>query len=127
MGEKRFTHEFWVGFLGILALLIIYFLINFFKGISIIDKGNTYYVKFDNIGEIVNSSPVFINGYKVGNVQDINYDFATRDGAFVELAIDSRLEIPVGAHIGYACFNHVLFRQVDKINFCIVSHVLTFL
>ena len=93
----RFTREFWVGFLGILSLVIVYFLINFFKGISIIDKGNAYYVKFDNIGEIVNSSPIFINGYKVGNVQEIQYDFATREGAFVKLAIDSRLQIPVGS------------------------------
>lgn len=93
----RFTREFWVGFLGILSLVIVYFLINFFKGISIIDKGNAYYVKFDNIGEIVNSSPIFINGYKVGNVQEIQYDFETREGAFVKLAIDSRLQIPVGS------------------------------
>lgn len=96
MGKRRFTREFWIGFLGILALLIVYFLINFFKGISVLDKGNVYYVRFGNIGEIVNSSPVFINGYKVGNVQEIHYNFETREGAIVKLAIDDRLQLPQG-------------------------------
>jgi len=91
------ARELWVGFLGILSLLIIYLLINFFKGVNLIDEGNNYYVKFDNIGEIVNSSPVFINGYKVGNVQDINYDFKSQDGAYVLITVDNRLQIPEGS------------------------------
>lgn len=97
MGKGRFTREFWIGFLGILALVIVYFLINFFKGISVLDKGNIYYARFKDIGEIVNSSPVFINGYKVGNVQGINYNFETREGAIVGLAIDDRLQLPEGS------------------------------
>lgn len=97
MKDKTLTRELWIGFLGILSLLIIYLLINFFKGVNLIDKGNNYYVKFDNIGEIVNSSPVFINGYKVGNVQDINYDFESQDAAYVLITVDNRLQIPEGS------------------------------
>ena len=97
MEKKKFTREFWVGFLGILSLVIIYLLINFFKGISLFDEGNTYVVKFDNIGEIVTTSPVYINGYKVGNVQEIDYDFENGSGANVKLAVDERLHIPTGS------------------------------
>ena len=97
MKNKTLTRELWIGFLGILSLLIIYLLINFFKGVNLIDEGNNYYVKFDNIGEIVNSSPVFINGYKVGNVQNINYDFKSQDGAYVLITVDNRLQIPEGS------------------------------
>ena len=97
MGKKKFAREFWIGFLGILALVIIYFLINFFKGISLFDDGNIYYVRFGNIGEIVKTSPVYINGYKVGNVRDIVYDFEKGSGAIVALDIDRRLRIPEGS------------------------------
>ena len=97
MKNKTLTRELWVGFLGILSLVIVYLLINFFKGVNLIDEGDNYYVKFDNIGEIVNSSPVFINGYKVGNVQDIDYDFKSQDGAFVLITVDNRLQIPEGS------------------------------
>ena len=67
MKNKTLTRELWIGFLGILSLLVIYLLINFFKGVNLIDKGNSYYVELDDIGEIVKTSPVFVNGYKVGN------------------------------------------------------------
>lgn len=97
MKNKNLTRELWVGFLGILSLLIIYFLINFFKGVDLINDGNHYYVKFDNIEEIVNSSPVYVNGYKVGNVQDIVYDFETQSCVYVLVSIDSRLQLPEGS------------------------------
>ena len=97
MEKKKITREFWIGFLGILSLVTIYLLINFFKGISIFDEGYTYHVRFNNIGEIVKTSPVYINGYKVGNVQEIDYDFKSGNGACVTIAIDKRLQIPVGS------------------------------
>lgn len=97
-GKKIFTRELWVGFLGILALLIIYVLINFFKGVSIVDDESSYYVRFSNIGEIVTSSPVFIDGYKVGNVRNIQYDFKNGSGVIVELDLDKRLKIPAGSY-----------------------------
>lgn len=91
--KKTFTRELWVGLLGILALLIIYLLINFFKGVNVLKEGNKYYIKFDNIGEIVKTSPIYLNGYKVGNVSNIIYDFNTSDGVFVEISVDKRLNI----------------------------------
>lgn len=96
--KKTFTRELWVGLLGILALLIIYLLINFFKGVNVLKEGKRFYVKFDNIGEIVNTSPIYLNGYKVGNVSNIIYDFNSTDGVFVEINVDKRLNIPQGSY-----------------------------
>lgn len=96
--KKTFTRELWVGLLGILALLIIYLLINFFKGVNVLKEGKRFYVKFDNIGEIINTSPIYLNGYKVGNVSNIIYDFNSTDGVFVEINVDKRLNIPQGSY-----------------------------
>lgn len=96
--KKTFTRELWVGMLGILALLIIYLLINFFKGVNVLKEGKFYYVNFDNIGEIVKTSPIYLNGYKVGNVSNISYDFNSTDGVFVEINVDKRLNIPLGSY-----------------------------
>ena len=57
MSKKR-NKEFLVGLTGIIALLLLYVMINFFKGIDLFKEGELYYVKFDNIGELVSSSPV---------------------------------------------------------------------
>lgn len=99
MEKKKgtFTRELWIGLLGIVAIVIVYLLINFFKGINIFSNGEKYYVKFSNIGEIVNTSPVFINGYKVGHVSNVIYNFARPDEVYVEMLLDSQLDMPEGS------------------------------
>lgn len=99
MSKKiRFSKELIVGSTGILALLLIYLMINFFKGIDLFKDGEHYYVKFDNIGQIVSSSPIFLNGYKAGNVRSISYDFENMKNVIVEIDIDKRLRIPAGSY-----------------------------
>ena len=98
MGKKNISKELIVGITGIIALLLIYLLINFFKGIDLFKSGERYYIKFDNIGETVNSSPIYINGYKAGNVQGINYDFKKLDNIIVTIDVDKRLRIPTGSY-----------------------------
>ncbi len=95
--KSTFSRELWIGVLGILAILIIYLLINFFKGINVFSNGEKYYVKFGNIGEIVNASPVFINGYKVGHVSNIVYDYKNPDEITVEMTLDSNIQLPEGS------------------------------
>lgn len=95
--KSTFTRELWIGVLGIIAILIIYLLINFFKGINIFSTGEKYYVKFSNIGEIVNTSPVFINGYKVGHVSNVIYNFNNPNEVFVEMLLDNQLQMPEGS------------------------------
>ena len=95
--KSTFTRELWIGVLGIIAILTIYLLINFFKGINIFSTGEKYYVKFSNIGEIVNTSPVFINGYKVGHVSNVIYNFNNPNEVFVEMHLDNQLQMPEGS------------------------------
>lgn len=95
--KGTFTRELWIGVLGIIAILVIYLLINFFKGINVFSTGEKYYVKFSNIGEIVNTSPVFINGYKVGHVSNVIYNFENPDEVYVEMHLDNQLQMPEGS------------------------------
>lgn len=95
--KSTFSRELWIGVLGIIAILTIYLLINFFKGINVFSNGEKYYVKFSNIGEIVNTSPVFINGYKVGHVSNVAYDYKKPNEITVEMTLDSNIELPEGS------------------------------
>lgn len=118
MGRKNISKELIVGITGIIALLLIYLLINFFKGIDLFKDGERYYIKFDNIGETVNSSPIYINGYKAGNVQGINYDFKKLDNIVVTIDVDKRLRIPAGS---YAEINNHMLGGSD-INIIIANN-----
>lgn len=104
--KMKYSKEFIVGAIGILALLLIYLMINFFKGIDLFKDGERYYVKFDNIGQVVNSSPIYLNGYKAGNVQGISYDFKNMKSVIVTIDIDKRLRIPQGSYAEVS--NHML-------------------
>ena len=95
--KKLFTREFFIGAIGVTALLVIYFLINFFKGIDLFKVGETYYVRFSDVSQLVSSSPVYLNGYKAGNVRSINCDFNQIDNIIVEIEIDKRIKIPKGS------------------------------
>ncbi|MBQ8269580.1 MAG: MCE family protein [Bacteroidaceae bacterium] len=116
----KFSKELLVGVIGIIALLMIYLLINFFKGINLFKDGERYYVKFDNIGQMVNSSPVYLNGYKAGNVQGIAYDFKDMRNVIVTMDIDKRLQIPVGSyaevnnHMLGGCDINIVLGDSDK-------------
>lgn len=95
MRRRVIRKEFIVGIIGIIALLSIYLIINFFKGINLFKSGETYYAKFNNVSELVTSTSVFINGYKAGNVRSITYK--SMNDIIVELDIDRNMQIPKGS------------------------------
>ena len=95
---KKVSRELWVGILGIAAICIVYFLINFFKGVDIFNDNDKYKIEFANIGEITNSAPVYINGCKVGNVSSIDHDFNKSKTVFVTVSIDKGLKLPEGSY-----------------------------
>lgn len=98
MGKKKlFSREFFIGIIGITALVLLYFLINFFKGIDLFRMGEMYYVQFNNVSQLVSSSPVYINGYKAGNVRNISYNYSDMKDIIVEVEVDKRLNIPKGS------------------------------
>lgn len=70
------TKEVKIGLIGIAALAMLIFGINYLKGINMFQSANYYYVEYTNINGLAGSSPVFANGYKVGTVRNINYNYA---------------------------------------------------
>ena len=96
--KKNYFRELWIGVLGIAALFIIYLLINFFKGINVLNEGTKYYIACDDIGEIYKTTPVYISGYKVGTVSNISYDFEKAQDVCVEISVNSELKIPHGSY-----------------------------
>lgn len=59
--------------------------------------GETYYVRFSDVSQLVGSSPVYLNGYKAGNVRNIQCDFNQMDNIIVEIEVDKRIRIPKGS------------------------------
>ena len=85
------------GVLVIVALVILFFGINFLKGINILKASNYYYVSYDNVEGLAQSAPVTLNGYKIGIVREIHYNFDNPGHVAVELSLDKSLRLPKGS------------------------------
>lgn len=86
-----------IGLIGIVALAMLIFGINYLKGIKMFQSARNYYVEFTNINGLATSSPVFANGYKVGIVRDISYNYEKLGHVIVEVELDKEMRIPQGS------------------------------
>ena len=98
MSKIKFSRELIVGLLGLAAMFVIYFLINFFKSIDIFDDTDNYRIEFTNIGELTNSAPVYINGCKVGNVSSIEHNFNESNIVYLTVSLNQGLRLPEGSY-----------------------------
>ncbi len=67
----KFTRELKIGIVVTLSIAALIWGINFLKGKNILSTNNNYSCLYQRIDGLQESSPVFINGYKIGLVDDI--------------------------------------------------------
>ncbi|TWV15573.1 MCE family protein [Bacteroidaceae bacterium HV4-6-C5C] len=94
---KYLTKEVKIGIAGIIALFVLIYGINYLKGIYLFKPSNYYYVKFENINGLTKSSPVFADGYRVGIVRNLYYDYSQTRKVIAEIDVDPELRIPFGS------------------------------
>ena len=94
--KSALKKELMIGALAILALAILIFGIDFLKGINVFKTANYYYVEYTDVEGLAISAPVNLNGFKVGQVREINYEFENPGHVKVELSLDRQLKLPVG-------------------------------
>lgn len=92
----KISRELKVGVLAILCAVILYFGLNFLKGINIFSSTSTYVGQYENISGLTAQAPVYIKGYQVGLVETIQYDFSKTPAFVVAVSIDKGIELPVG-------------------------------
>ena len=95
--KPLFRKEFRIGLLVVVALLILFFGINFLKGVNVFKAANYYYAQYTNVEGLAISAPVTVNGFKVGIVRDIQYQYNNPGHVVVELSLDKALRIPKGS------------------------------
>ena len=94
---KFFTKEVRIALVAIVGIVILFFGLNFLKGMSVFSNDNVYYIKFKNISGLSASNPIYADGYQVGVVKDINYDYQNSGNVIVEFTVDHDLRIPKGS------------------------------
>lgn len=95
--KKIFGKEFVIGLTVIVAIAILIIGIDFLKGINLFRPANYYLAYYDKVDELTVSSPVLVNGFKVGQVREISFDYAHPGKIEVVMALDKKLRLPEGS------------------------------
>lgn len=97
MIAKYITKEVKIGIASIIALGVVVYGINYLKGIRMFKPSSYFYFKYEDVNALAKSSPVFADGFRVGIVSDISYDYNQRGKVVVEVELDKDMRIPKGS------------------------------
>ena len=91
---KKISNEVKVGATALLTIVVFVWLFNFLKGKDFLKSTAIYYTVYDKVGGLAESSPVEINGYKVGVVRSIDFIDAKSGRLLVEFSVNKNFKLP---------------------------------
>jgi phospholipid/cholesterol/gamma-HCH transport system substrate-binding protein len=91
---KKISNEVKVGAVALLTILVFIWLYNFLKGKEYFKSTNVYYAVYDKIGGLAESSPVEVNGFKVGVVQSVDFIDAVSGKLLAVFSVDKDFKLP---------------------------------
>lgn len=83
---------------AICTVLLLFYGINFLKGVNMFKKNNLYYVAFNDITGLSKNNAVYANGFPVGTVREIEYDYHHPGHVIVGIEVDERMRLPEGTY-----------------------------
>ncbi len=90
----KVSNETKVGALTSVAIVLLFLGFNFLKGKSLFKTGEFLYVNFAETKGIMVSNPVFVNGYPVGNIYEIESTDASLKNLKVAIKLKEKYNIP---------------------------------
>lgn len=97
MKEIKISREVKVGLLVALCLFLLYFGFRFLKGVNIFNPIHSYSGRFVQMNGLVEQAPVYVRGYKVGQVEKITYDYSQDTAFTIVVSLNSDIVVVEGS------------------------------
>jgi phospholipid/cholesterol/gamma-HCH transport system substrate-binding protein len=94
----NFTKEIKIALVSILGIVVLFFGLQFLKGLSIFSTDKSFYVAFDDATGLSESAPVYANGYRIGVVKALSYDYDPLGKIIATVGLDNKMRVPQGSH-----------------------------
>ena len=94
---KKFSKEIQIALVAVAGILVLFFGLQFLKGMTLFSGDNRYFVKFQDVSGLAVSSPIYANGYRVGVVEDIVFNYENTGEIVASVGIDPNLNVPQGS------------------------------
>lgn len=93
---KFFNKNAKIGLTVLVGLALLYWGLNYLKGINLLTPSNRYFTEIENADGLLEAAPVTVNGFQVGQVYEIQYDYATNKITVV-LSLQPKMKVPEGS------------------------------
>jgi len=97
MKLQKFSREIRIGILFLLATIILIWGLMYLKGVDLLNKKRNLYAVYDHVSGLTPTSPVFIKGLKVGQVQKMYFSKELPGKIMVKLYITDMYPIPINS------------------------------
>ena len=91
-----FTKEVKIALAAIVGVVVLFYGLQFLKGLTVFSTDDSYYVAFDDVSGLSSSSPVYANGYRVGVVKNIIYNYGKDQKILAVMGLDNNMRLPQG-------------------------------
>ena len=91
---KKISNEVKVGTIALLTIIVFIWLFNFLKGKDFLKSTAIYYSVYEKVGGLAESSPVEVNGFRVGVVQSIDFIDAQSGRLLVVFSVNKNFKLP---------------------------------
>ena len=90
----KISNEAKVGALAVVSIALLIFGYNFLRGRSVMKTGNFLYTKYSDAKSLMVSNPVYVNGFQVGSVYDIENEDASLKSIVITIKLKDKYRIP---------------------------------
>ena len=95
---KFFTKNVKIALTVLLGLVLLYWGINYLKGVNLLTPANHFYTEVESTDGLLEAAPITVNGFQVGQVREIKYDYE-KNKITVMLAMNKEMKVPQGSTI----------------------------
>ena len=99
--KKNISRNALIGLAFLASLFMIYFGVNFLKGVNLLKQQEQYYAVFDDVTGLLISSPVYVKGYQVGLISKISMIEGDPIRFSVAIRMEKDISIPDDSHLEY--------------------------
>ena len=85
-----------IAIVAIVGIMLLFFGMTFLKGLDLFSSNKLYKIRFSDISGLSTSTPIYADGYKVGVIKDIHYDFSKQGEILADVGINEAMPIPQG-------------------------------
>jgi phospholipid/cholesterol/gamma-HCH transport system substrate-binding protein len=100
--KQKTNRNLLIGIAFIASLVLLYFGLNYLKGKNIFKKSNMYVALFDDVTGLATSTPVYVNGFQIGLVDNIEMAGQEPLQFAVRIRLNEEFKLPKGSSMEFS-------------------------